>query len=399
MRRKGFSILLVALLISNLLFGCQNSKSAEAQAPAVSKAVTQSTASTVQSKEPDSKAEIIMIGDMLLHDNLSACGRKADGSYNYDHFFKNVKDITKGADLALVNQEVIIGGRELGLSGYPNFNTSYEVADALANAGFDVVCHATNHALDMGAKGITNCLNYWKNNFPEVKTVGINASKDEQNKICVVEKNGIKIAVLNYTYGTNGHTLPAGMPYAVNYINKDTIAKDVSKAKALADFVIVAPHWGVEYTHTENKEQKELAKYMANLGVDLIIGTHPHVIQPIEWVTGDDGNKTLVYYSIGNYINCSNEEGSEIADRFVGGIADVTISKNSKGQVEITDYSAIPVISHCEGIGEENTVYLLSQYSEEKARKSFINRQTSNFNKKYLENVAKKVWGEKIKNY
>ena len=259
---------------------------------------------------PDNTVRILMAGDILLHERVSDSGAMPDGTYNYDHLFANLKQEISSADLALVNQEVILGGREIGLSGYPSFNGAYEVGDALAEAGFDVVLHATNHALDRGKKGLLNCISYWKTNHPEMGVLGIQESEEEQESIYVKEVNGIRIAILNYTYGTNGIPLPSDMPFAVNLLNKTQVAADVIKARSVAEFIIVCPHWGTEYIYGISDYQREWAEYFASLGVNLVLGTHPHVIEPVEWVGGENGNGgTLVYYSIGNFINATNENG------------------------------------------------------------------------------------------
>ena len=158
---------------------------------------TDSVSDTVA--EPDTSVTLYMVGDVLLHDKVRDSGVCEDGTYNYDHFFANVSDDIERADIALVNQEVILGGLELGLSGYPAFNGAYEVGDALVKAGFDVVLHATNHALDKGSQGVLNCLGFWKDNHPEITVIGINASQEEQDTVHILEIKDMKIAVLNYT--------------------------------------------------------------------------------------------------------------------------------------------------------------------------------------------------------
>ena len=142
---------------------------------------------------------IVMVGDILLHDGIEKCAKQEDGSYDFSEVFRHTKDVIESADLAIVNQEVIIGGEELRVSGYPSFNAPYEIADELAETGFDIACHATNHALDRGKKGIINCLDYWEANHPGIMPIGIHDSQDDREEICIYEKNGYRIAVLNYT--------------------------------------------------------------------------------------------------------------------------------------------------------------------------------------------------------
>lgn len=338
------------------------------------------------------KVTIAMVGDVLLHTPVSDSGLMENGSYDYNHLFANVKNEIASADLALVNQEVILGGTELGLSGYPAFNGAYEVGDAIVNAGFDVVLHATNHALDKGKRGIMNCMSYWSVSHPDIGVIGINTSSEQQNTIYVKEVNGIRIAVLNYTYGTNGIPMPSDMPYAVNLLDRGEIAEDVRIAKENADFVIVCPHWGTEYTHVENSEQMNYAMYFAELGVDLVIGTHPHVIQPVKWIESSNGNRTLVYYSLGNFINATSEYGRGVADRMVGAMANVTIEKASDGKTGITEYSVTPLVTQMlSGMGKITT-YKLSDYSQELASQNEIVDRDSAFSYDYCVNLCDEVF-------
>jgi poly-gamma-glutamate synthesis protein (capsule biosynthesis protein) len=332
---------------------------------------------------------IVMVGDVLLHTPVAESGRKEDGTYNFDAIFEPLREEISAADLALVNQEVILGGTELGISGYPAFNAPYELGDALVNAGFDVVCHATNHALDKGAKGVRNCLAFWDENHPETAVLGIHASADDQSEIYVYEQDGISIAILNYTYGTNGIELPADMPYAVDLLEKERVRSDLQEASELADFVIVCPHWGTEYVLEETAEQKQWAQIFAENGADLVLGTHPHVIEPVEWV-----EDTLVYYSLGNFVNWTSDAGNGIANRMVGGMAKITIGRDDTGNVGITDWSVEPVVSHLEqGFGGV-TVYALDAYTEELAEKNEIRKQDGNFSLEYCRKLVQDVFGE-----
>lgn len=222
---------------------------------------TQNQETETQYEEPVQQIQSVnikMVGDVLLHTPVSDSGKMDDGTYNYDHLFANVKSDIESAYIAIANQEVILGGRDLGLSGYPAFNGAFEVGDSLVNSGFDVILHATNHALDKGKQGIINCINYWRTNHPEISFLGINDSSEMQDSICVKEVNGIKIAILNYTYGTNGISMPSDMPYAVNLLDKEKIARDIELAKTQSDFIVVCPHWGIEYTNEFNREQEEM---------------------------------------------------------------------------------------------------------------------------------------------
>ena len=280
----------------------------------ISEKVTESTPGTEPEPEPEPMTEpepaqisIIMVGDILLHTPVEASAKQEDGTYNYDAIFANTKDEIKAADLALVNQEVIIGGEELGISGYPAFNAPFEMGHDLVEAGFDVICHGTNHALDKGKKGLLNCLNFWADNYPDIEVLGVHDTQEDSEEIFVYEQDGIKIALLNYTYSTNGVPMPDDMPFAVDMLtdsNKDNIIADIRKAEEQADFTIVCPHWGTEYYLDVDSHQKKWTNIFLENGVDLVIGTHPHVIGPIEMVKDEEtGHEMLVYYSLGNFVN------------------------------------------------------------------------------------------------
>ena len=206
---------------------------------------TEGTTEQPTEEETFSQPEInlIMVGDVLLHDRLEEVCKQEDGAYRYEALFAPMKDEIQAADLAIVNQEVLIGGAELGISGYPCFNADFTLGDALVDAGFDVVCHATNHTLDKQKKGLLSCINFWKTSYPNIAVLGMNETQEEQDEIYIYEQEGLKIAILNYTYGTNGIKLPSDMPFAVDLLDEDKVVADIKKAEEMADFTIVCPHF------------------------------------------------------------------------------------------------------------------------------------------------------------
>lgn len=359
------------------------------------KTSTEPETTTEPETEPPSEITLLMVGDILLHDRVEECAVQEDGSYNYDVIFESVIDDIQAADLAIVNQEVIIGGEELGVSGYPAFNAPFEMGDALVKAGFDVVCHGTNHALDKGRKGLLNCISFWKETYPQIAVLGINETAEEQDEIYVYEQDGIKIAVLNYTYGTNGIPLPDDMPSAVDMLDENKVIADIQKAEQIADFTVVCPHWGTEYVLEQTAEQERWADIFLENGVDLVIGTHPHVIEPVEMLVDEEtGNQMLVYYSIGNFVNWTGESGSGKADRMVGGMAQVTVGLDDDGKAVITDYGVTAVVTHVSyGV---NGVYTmkLSDYTQELSLQSEIINQDGAFSKEYCINLCNQVWGD-----
>ncbi len=369
----------------------------QSQKPEASVPTPEPTLAPTPEPTPVPEVKLVMVGDILLHTPLAESGKSPEGGYDFSAVFANLREEIEAADVALVNQEVIIGGAELGVSGYPSFNAPYELGDALAETGFDVVLHATNHALDKRKQGILNCLSFWRENYPDMAVLGIHDSQESQQDIYVYEQQGIRIAVLNYTYGTNGVPLPEDMPYAVDMLQKDRVAADLKRAQELADFVIVCPHWGKEYVLEQTKDQENWAKLFAENGADLVLGTHPHVIEPIEQVASANGNQALVYYSLGNFVNWTSGTGAGVSNRMVGGLAQVTVSLNESGDTVIKEYGVLPVVCHVEkGFGGV-TVYPLSEYTEELAARNEIVKQDGSFSLQYCRELAEQVFGDAIK--
>ena len=255
---------------------------------------------------------LIMGGDALIHSAVYG-DAKVGNKYDFRGMLSNIKPIISQYDLAYYNQETILGGTEIGLSHYPRFNSPYEVGDAFIDAGFNVVSLANNHTLDRGSKAIINSRNYWNNK--DVMVNGSARSLEERNNIDIREKNGITYALLSYTTTTNG--LTRTNDYYVNWYDKETVKKDILAVRDKVDFLMVAMHWGTEYNTGVTAKQKEIATYLASLDVDLVIGTHPHVIEPAQYI-GD----TFVIYSLGNIISAQKTD-----EQLSGLLMSVTINK------------------------------------------------------------------------
>lgn len=286
-----------------------------------------------EEKPKEYSASLVMVGDLLVHDRLYNAMKTSNG-YDFKPALTYIKDIVKEYDIAYYNQETILGGEEIGLSSYPSFNSPYEVGDAMIDAGFNLVSLATNHTLDRGEKAITNSVNYW-NEHPSVLAVGSYLSFEERDKVRIKEVNNITYTMLNYTYGTNGIKVPEGKEYLVNVWPctgsdprvdtkyqeyKIKVKEDIDRVRDKVDVLIVSMHWGIEYTHTPTKYQEDMANYLSSLGVDIIIGTHPHVVMPITYI--DD---TLVIYSLGNFL--SAQETNVDYNTTVGLLSTVKITK------------------------------------------------------------------------
>lgn len=395
-RQLTLGIILIFVGIIILCFSCANHHKKENEPQKVSKEINDKKEKNPKEevyKEPE--IDILMVGDILLHDNVQESGKLSDSTYNYDHLFANVAKDVKAADIAIANQEVILGGAEIGLYGYPNFNGPYEVGDALAKAGFNVILHATNHTLDRGKTALVNCMNFWKENHKDVAVLGVFESQEAyDNNLYIHEQDGVKIAVLNYTYGTNGMPTPSDMPFAVAMLEEDKVLADLKKANEEADFVVVCPHWGTEYKHVQSQEQEYWAQIFLENGVDLVIGTHPHYIQPVEMLTNENGQQMLVYYSLGNFINSTSDSGRGTADRMIGGMAKVTVAKKETGEVYIKDYGVEPLVTQLLYGTQEITTYKLSDYTEELAAQNKILEKDSVFSLEFCKELCEEVFGD-----
>ena len=274
-----------------------------------------------EKKEPkEYKASIVMVGDALIHYGVYNDAKQKDGSYDFKPMLESIKPIASKYDLAYYNQETILGGASLGYSSYPMFNSPQEVGDAFIDAGFNMVSLATNHTMDKGEKGVLASVDYWKKQ-EFVAASGQWASEEERtNSVAkIYEVNNIKYAFISYTIWTNGLPTPAGKSYLSNVYSEEKAKADIESVRDKVDFVIVAMHWGTEYSFKVDASQTKIANYLSNLGVDLIIGAHPHVIQPVEYI---NNGKTFVVYSLGNFISDQND-----IDNFTGLMMEASLKK------------------------------------------------------------------------
>ena len=295
------------------------------------------------------------IGDILIHTRVYEDAKTGD-SYDFKRMLAPVKKMLEEPDFTIANQESLAGGSKLGLSGYPAFNSPYEITDALQDAGIDLVTLANNHSLDKGEKGIQSSLAYYdKIGMPYV---GMHKDESDASTERILSIQGIKVGFLSYTYGTNGIQVPDGKDYLVNYLEDKKIISDLKSMREKADIILVNAHWGNEYERTPSEEQKRLAKLMAENGADVIIGHHPHVLQPIEWLKHDEG-ETLVVYSLGNFLSGQVRDYKDI-----GGMVTIEIEKtwneaDSKTSVLNPSFSPTYMVSS----NEEN--YQVRPFEEE----------------------------------
>ncbi|WP_164462173.1 CapA family protein [Bacillus sp. FJAT-42376] len=302
-------------------------------------------------------------GDYLIHSQLYEDAATGPSTYNFDPMLEEVRPLFEKADLSYINQESILGGSSLRVSSYPSFNSPYEAGEALIHAGIDIVNMANNHALDRGEKGIVNAIQFYE----KKGIVYVGAYKSNRDSLTprVINRNGIRFGFLGYTYGTNGIPVPKSKRFLVNLIDYRKMEEEIKEIKKIADFAIVSVHWGTEYQRYPNEEQKQLAHFLADAGADVVIGHHPHVLQPMERIRGENGRETLVLYSLGNFL--SGQEGNY---KDIGGIVQIPFTKTATGtsvSVRVGTPSFTPTIVTHTG-KKHYRVHLLKNVNESLAR-------------------------------
>lgn len=278
----------------------------------------------------DISATVYAAGDNLMHTAVYSYGLRK-GNTDYDYLYAGIKNRLKEADLTVINHETILVEDPGSYSDFPRFGTPVGVGEAIAKAGFDVVTAATNHALDKGQTALEFTKNFYKEK--NILCLGIQ-TQDEKEYIPyeTINRNGIKLALLNYTFATNG--MQADYPYEIHTLDDENrIRKDIRLAKADSEAVIVFVHWGTEYSNKPDEDQIKWAGIFADEGVDVVVGTHPHVLQPVEVIEGKDEHQTLIYYSLGNYISAQSDEACK-----TGGLAKFDISLTMDEGVKVTAY-------------------------------------------------------------
>lgn len=370
---KFYAIILILIL---LITGCgvENSKEISNEVDTSTEIQTEIESITeVETEEVIAEPEVynvslLAVGDNLYHSTVYKKGYTENG-YNFDFIYENLQELISSYDLSVINQETVLVDDYSKVSSYPCFGTPKECGNALINAGFDVVLGATNHSYDKKESGVLSTVNFWKQ-YPDITFIGMYDNEEDYKNITIVEKNNIKIAMLNYTYGLNGFVIPEEKYYLVDTLyDKDKIQKDLEYAENNADITIVFPHWGSEYVYDETASQKEWAEFFTEYGADIIIGTHPHVVEPVKQIVSENGNTSICYYSLGNFVSGQNEK-----PRILGGIATLNIQKIVDGEnitVLVTDNNLIPCVTHYNS--KEHTIYLLKDYTEELANSSKMN--------------------------
>ena len=313
-------------------------------------------------------AKLVAVGDNLMHRSCTLSAKNADGTYDFTKHFANMADIFKAADLAVISQDTVLGGIELGATSTETgiFNTAVELADGMADAGINVVLAANNHIMDEGSAGLNTMMSYFRTKYPNITLLGVNNSREAKDEPVYVETNNIKIAMINYSYGSNQTADLDASPYLLNQYDEDWLSDILKQAREEADFIIAFPFWGEQNSMDYTQEQERQAQFLADNGVDLIIGSYPHVVEPVKWITAENGDRTLVYYSLGNFQSIQNT-----VENMLGGQANVTISKEEDG-THISDYSLDFVVTHYEQRESSEyydivTTYPLADYTSDLA--------------------------------
>jgi len=286
----------------------------------------------IEMQNEEKRMSLVAVGDALIHGAVYNDASLGNNKYDFSSMFDYIEPLIQKYDLKYYNQETIIGGKELGIRHYPRFNSPDEIGLNLIDIGFNMVSLANNHAVDMGEVGILNSVKFWRHK--DVIVSGQSDSFEDRNNFKIYEENGIKYAFIAYTDSINGLTIPSGKEYLVNIYSDEQAKKDIYSIKDKVDVIIVSMHWGEEYTHNPTQKQKTQAKYLSSLGVNLIIGSHPHVIMPVDYV-GD----TLVIYSLGNFISGQSPLGiAKIIGLMVG--MDIVVNED-KVTFENIDYKLL----------------------------------------------------------
>lgn len=359
-------------------------------APAAS-SVQQAEATPVPTPEPQpiiSTVRMSATGDDLIHDGIfkQAAKRSAEpGHYDFDYVYENVRSFYGQFDLNWLNQETLVTDA-FEPDGYPCFATPTDIFKSLYSVGWRAFNVSTNHSYDKWATGIRSSMEFWDSTPDDVAVSGF-YNLETYDNYTYQTVNGIKFGYLSYTYGTNGINTPKDTDFGVVYTDQlDIIEKQVTDIRPNCDVLVVSCHWGTEGSHIIHDSQPTLAQQLADWGADLIIGTHPHVVQDCAWLTAADGHKVFVAYSLGNFINFQDR-----ANNMVGGVLDITIQKTEEPDgtvtIDLLDPKIHGVVSHYDSHFNNGRVYMLEDYTEELANSHGVRAYDSRFNLDFCRQV------------
>lgn len=339
--------------------------------------------------EPEpSKLHFMAAGDNLIHDNIykQAAARTGGNGFDFDPPYQYIAEMFKDANVAFINQESLIAESVAPLSGYPQFNSPEAVGNKLVDMGFNVICMANNHMFDMREAGLIASMDYW--DAQPVLSMGAWRTEEDMQRPLIIEKEGIKIGFVPVTEHTNGLKLPAETPLRfIRSDEKELMKQQVALARANSDFVVVSIHWGTENSNNTNDNQLELSQMFADWGVDLVLGHHSHTLQPMEWRTGQSGKRTLVVYSLGNFISSMLDP-----QNMLGGVLDLDIEKDPKtGETAITRAKMIPIVTQYDTTGRQNVrIYPFAGYTDALVSQHGMKQWHGHFSVSYLSGIIKK---------
>ncbi|MCL2801328.1 MAG: CapA family protein [Treponema sp.] len=373
MKNRIINLVISALavpIIILIIFSCHSK-------PAADRSITQTPRSS-----QNSSLTFVAVGDNLFHDSLIRSALMADGTYDFIPIYTEVKSIVQGADLAFINQETIMGGTRFGYTGYPAFNTPQSLAPALADTGFEIINLANNHAMDKGRDALYATLDYL-DTFEQFVVIG---ARKEGESARIVTRNNMTLGFLAYTFSLNGIPLPRENPNLVSMIDRNKMTQEMNALRPLCDFLIVSIHWGGEYLLEPDRDQVSLANFIAQHNVDLIVGHHPHVLQRVDTIARPDGKTTLCYYSLGNFASHQRQR-----ERIIGGMMVVTFTKTRSGELAISDYGMIPVITHYDRSFRNTKVIPLYSYTEELLANHGLRTQDPGLNMNFFYGVLNRI--------
>lgn len=342
----------------------------------------------LEKEQEENIIDFLAVGDNIAHLGIRESGMTESGDWNYDAIYQPVKEDVEAADLALVTQETVFVENREDISGYPSFGTPPEFGDALADTGFDVVAHATNHILDKGTDSIEFTMKWWKENHADTRILGIHESQADADNMTVIQCKALKLAMLDYTYGLNDIPLAEDKSYMIDVFNQEKARADIKKAREAADVVIVVMHVGDEYVQDVDDQTRQWVSLFLEEDVDIVIGSHPHVIRTMETLTGEDGHKMLVYYSLGNFTSTQNDLPS-----LLGAMAKITIKKDVKtGAIQIPEHEFIPLLMHYNHDSRTYGIYKLNEYTQELADQHTANeRNPGEFSIQYYKDLFEQI--------
>lgn len=352
--------------------------------------VKQETETKIEPKEEKGSSSFTFagVGDNLIHQAIFSQYEMGVTDYDFKEDYALMKPYIESADLSFINQETICAGEAFGLSHYPQFNGPTQILDAVADTGFDWLAASSNHSLDKGSDALLAELNYLHENYPDISVTGAYRNEEESNQYIVREVNGIKVGLLGYTYGLNGIPLPEDMPWLVELIDEDQIQKDMEEISKISDVQIVSMHWGTEY-HTEiEADQQALAQKMNEWGVEVIIGTHPHVIKPAEIIQGEKQD-TLCYYSLGNFLSAQDTN-----EGMVGGMASFTLQYDFDTQeTSFKDVKFTPTVMYYDPAFTTFKVMTIHDYNDDYIPSHYVASLGYDMSKAWIQNYVKEIMG------